>query len=158
MLNSKSQCPCGSDKRYDECCEPAHRGHQACEDPVALMRSRYSAFVLGDTAYLYQTLHSSHDDHPRGPEALAASITAHAKSIKYDGLKILDSRPPDAEGVAKVLFLARLRQRGRPASFVELSSFAREDGHWCYLFGTPVPARGLSLDGLDIERFLQQLG
>ena len=121
------------------------------------MRSRYSAFVLGKVDYLFHTLHPSHDDYPRGPEALATSVQRHARSIRYLGLRILDDSPPDEEGVAQVLFLAKLRQRGRPASFVELSSFAKEKGEWRYMMGTPLPSRGLDPEALSISAFQQIL-
>jgi hypothetical protein len=43
-------CPCGSGERYDACCGPAHAGSPV-PTAAALMRSRYSAFVLGLDAY-----------------------------------------------------------------------------------------------------------
>lgn len=47
-------CPCGLPAHYDECCGPFHRGAAA---PTAerLMRSRFSAFAVGDAAYLRAT-------------------------------------------------------------------------------------------------------
>jgi len=39
-------CPCGSGTAYAACCEPMHQGAPALT-AEALMRSRYSAFVLG---------------------------------------------------------------------------------------------------------------
>ena len=56
------QCPCDSQKRYTQCCEVYHNGAQA---PTAetLMRSRYSAFALGLSSYLFSTeLETLHKD------------------------------------------------------------------------------------------------
>ncbi|MQM32004.1 MAG: hypothetical protein CRU78_16430, partial [Candidatus Accumulibacter phosphatis] len=55
---SKSTCPCGSERPYAECCGPLHDG-AAAPDAAALMRSRYSAYVLAIEAYLLSTWHPS---------------------------------------------------------------------------------------------------
>ena len=52
-------CPCGSELTYDECCEVFHSGEQLPQTVEALMRSRYSAFVLADDDYLLDTWHPS---------------------------------------------------------------------------------------------------
>ncbi len=43
---SVSVCPCGSGNLLDACCGHYHAGHPA-PDAQTLMRSRYSAYVLG---------------------------------------------------------------------------------------------------------------
>ena len=50
-------CPCESGKRYAECCGRWHAGPQFLQAPdaEALMRSRYSAFVLDRLDYLLAT-------------------------------------------------------------------------------------------------------
>ena len=52
-------CPCESGKRYAECCGRWHAGPQFLQAPdaEALMRSRYSAFVLDRLDYLLATWH-----------------------------------------------------------------------------------------------------
>ncbi|WP_200329347.1 YchJ family metal-binding protein [Leucobacter sp. L43] len=47
-------CPCGRGVDFAECCAPLHAGDRA---PTAerLMRSRYSAFAVGDAQYLLTT-------------------------------------------------------------------------------------------------------
>src|SRR6478736_6560910 len=49
-------CPCGSADPFEGCCRPVLRGTPA---PTAerLMRSRYTAFVVGDERYLAATWH-----------------------------------------------------------------------------------------------------
>ena len=51
-------CPCGLGDDYDACCGRLHAGAPA---PTAesLMRSRYSAFAVGDAGYLLRTWHPS---------------------------------------------------------------------------------------------------
>ena len=52
-------CPCLSQLPYSECCEPLHKKQQRAENAGQLMRSRYSAFYLGEIDYLIATLHPS---------------------------------------------------------------------------------------------------
>ena len=52
-----SLCPCGSKNTYQQCCESAHLNHSAVETPEQLMRSRYSAHVLGLVDYVVATYH-----------------------------------------------------------------------------------------------------
>jgi SEC-C motif-containing protein len=75
--------------------------------------------------------------------------------FKYTGLKILDSRPPDENGVARVLFFAKVFQNGRNLSIVELSDFVREEAGWRYRGGVLKPVASLGVDplGLTIETF-----
>ena len=47
-------CPCGSGLTLAECCGPKIAGEPAAT-PEALMRSRYTAYALGDDAYVLAT-------------------------------------------------------------------------------------------------------
>ena len=127
-------CPCGGGT-YGECCAPYHRG---AEPPAAeaLMRSRYAAFVLADTDYLWRTLHPDHDDRARPRDAWEAEMREGLRPLRYRRLEILDTAPPDADGVARVLFQVTLSQRRRDRSFAELSLFAHDGEGWRYLVGT----------------------
>src|SRR4051812_39885875 len=89
MKGTNPRCPCGSNERYSACCRPFHRGDEP-PDPVRLMRSRYSAFALGEVDYLLRTLDPDHPDRQR-PEAEALAELRRARSgVKYVGLRILD--------------------------------------------------------------------
>ena len=61
-LTMSKPCPCTSGRAYAECCRPLHRGARDAETPEALMRSRFSAFAVGDVEYLWRTLHPEHED------------------------------------------------------------------------------------------------
>ena len=53
-------CPCGSGTPYDACCGPLHAQARLAETPLELMRSRYSAFVVGGRVgaeHLFRTWH-----------------------------------------------------------------------------------------------------
>lgn len=48
-------CPCGTQKAYQECCEPLLLGKEKAKTAQDLMRSRYSAFVKNNIDYISQT-------------------------------------------------------------------------------------------------------
>lgn len=52
-----TQCLCDTGLNYADCCGPFHAGTTPAPTAVALMRSRYSAFTLGDVQYLRDTWH-----------------------------------------------------------------------------------------------------
>lgn len=90
------------------------------------MRSRYSAFVLGDEAYLRQTW---------AAENLPAEPLLDA-AVKWLGLVILSTEAGgelDQTGV--VTFVARYKVNGRAGRMQERSRFVREQGLWRYLDG-----------------------
>ncbi len=49
-----------------------------------------------------------------------------------------------------MLFIARIRERGRDVGFAELSYFAQEDGDWRYITGVIAGGRSeLSIEALE---------
>lgn len=155
MRPTTTRCPCGGDRSYDDCCAPFHRGEREAPDAEALMRSRYSAFARGDAAYLLRTLHPDHADREAGEAAVLASLREGFARCRYERLAVLDRRPPGADGLAEVLFHARVREAGRDRSFVERSYFAHDGAGWRYLAGDLVPAAALGgrVEALTLEGF-----
>jgi SEC-C motif-containing protein len=138
-MNDHSACPCGSGAVFAACCGPVHAGHAEPVSAEWLMRSRFSAFARGAVDWLWTSLHPDHDDRAEPRETVLDHLRRGlAQGLRYEALAILDTRPPDAEGVAQVLFHATVRAKGRDLSFVELSSFAHDGSGWRYLFGVPV--------------------
>ena len=120
-----SACPCGSGRPYADCCRRLHDGEPA-GTAEALMRSRYSAYVLGLKAYLLATWHAS----TRPPEL----NLAEEGGTKWLGLEVKRRQQQD-EVHATVEFVARYRIAGRGHRLHEVSRFVREDGRWCYVDG-----------------------
>jgi SEC-C motif-containing protein len=121
-------CPCGSGRDYAQCCGPYLNGHAFPATAEALMRSRYTAFVQQDAAYLRQTWH-----HSTCPQDLSFSQQA---PIKWLGLKILRSeagKEHDATGVVE--FVARYKVNGKAERLHETSRFVNEAGRWLYVQG-----------------------
>lgn len=89
------------------------------------MRSRYSAFVRGDTATLLATWH---------PRTRPTSLDLEP-GLRWLGLEVRAHRAMDADR-AEVEFVARSRPATGPAHRLhERSRFLREGGCWYYLDG-----------------------
>ena len=119
-------CPCGLPRALAECCGRWHAGEPA-PDAEALMRSRYSAYVLGLADYLLATWH---------PSTRPAMLEFDAPGTRtWLGLAVRAHRRLDAVR-AEVEFVARSRVGGgRAQRLQERSRFVREDGCWYYVDG-----------------------
>lgn len=121
-------CPCGSGKGLEHCCGALLSGQQAATTPEALMRSRYTAYVLGDSDYLLTSWHSS-----TRPERLDLEQPPRTKWLD---LRVIGSgNPGDKPDTGWVEFIARYKLNGRAQRLHERSRFLREDGCWYYLDG-----------------------
>lgn len=126
-MSDTKDCPCGSGRPYLACCGRWHAGpqHLQAPDAEALMRSRYSAYVLGLTDYLLDTWHAS---------TRPASLASNEPGLKWLGLEVKRHLPQDADH-AWVEFVARSKLGGRAHRLHETSRFVREGGRWYYVDG-----------------------
>lgn len=127
MMKTEKQreCPCGGGRFYADCCGRLHAGEVA-PTAEALMRSRYSAYVLGRMDYVADTWHPS----------TRPSDLHNDSSTRWLGLKVL-AQQQHTEDLAEVEFVARYRQGGgRAVRMHERSQFVRENGRWFYRDGT----------------------
>ncbi|PNS07742.1 YchJ family protein [Solilutibacter silvestris] len=118
-------CPCDPAHRYANCCGPLHTGIPAA-DAEALMRSRYSAYVLGLEDYLLASWHPS--TRPQPP------LLEPGARTKWLRLKVTEHRAID-DIHAEVRFEARYLENGARRDLRELSRFVREEGRWFYVDG-----------------------
>lgn len=107
------------------------------------MRSRYSAFALREVAYLWKTLHPTHPDRARPQEDYLRELRAYAQGHQFPKLVVMDRRPPDAAGLAQVLFFAKVFEKGKERSFVERSDFLHDGTGWRYLSGVTLSPKAL---------------
>ena len=78
------------------------------------MRSRYSAFAVGDAGYLLRTWH---------PRTRPSELDLDPELI-WLSLQVLDTGPAEVE------FIARYRGPGGRGFLRERSRFAQKDGSW----------------------------
>ena len=84
------------------------------------MRARYSAFALGDEAFVRRTWHPEHCPRDLNLEG----------GTRYLGLQIHAAQGDEVE------FTVRLRTPGQaPGRFRERSRFVRVEGEWVYVDG-----------------------
>ena len=119
-------CPCESGLVYAGCCGELHSGRVLAHSALQLMRSRYSAFALGNAGYLIESWH---------PDTRPASL-AIDESQRWIGLKIKTvSLGGAGEEEGSVEFVARFKVKGKAHRIHENSRFQRVGGRWFYLGG-----------------------
>ncbi|KAB7624141.1 YchJ family protein [Alkalilimnicola sp. S0819] len=131
-MSLTQDCPCGSGGALAHCCGPILGGEAPAPTAEALMRSRYSAFVLDNTAYLRESWHPS-----TRPAALAPG-----EGPNWRGLTIIAATGAAEDDTGEVEFVARFEENGRKGVLHETSRFVREGGRWYYLSGEIHPAPG----------------
>lgn len=126
-----SECPCGSGQSYESCCEPYLKGERFPETAEQLMRSRYSAYVVGEVDYIHNTLHPAHRaDH----DLDAARRWSH--DSEWLGLEVVataEGGVDDEKGVVE--FRASYRDRSGTHKAHEISQFEKVNGKWMYVDG-----------------------
>ncbi|UIJ41780.1 YchJ family protein [Vibrio kanaloae] len=125
-----SLCPCGSQNTYQLCCESAHLDHKNIETPEQLMRSRYSAHVLGLVDYVVATYHPSCNAEAQR-EGIAESINSG-----WAGLEVINTAAGSHENEGFVEFKAYFNDGDSQFCMQERSRFVREGGLWYYIDGT----------------------
>ena len=120
-------CPCGSGQELDMCCGPIIANDSA-PTAEALMRSRYTAFTIGDMDYLEKTNTDRIAD-----EFNRVDIETSLPDTEWLGLEVhgtQQGQEEDATGIVK--FSVRYRIKGRSFNQFETAGFIREGGKWRY--------------------------
>ncbi|MEH3143689.1 MAG: YchJ family metal-binding protein [Mycobacterium kyogaense] len=118
---SDALCQCGRDVAAEQCCLPLLRGERQAETAEELMRSRYTAFAVGDADYLWRTWH------PRTrPEQVAID-----PAVRWMRLDILDVHADVVE--FRATFTDPESQR--TGTLHERSRFAVRARRWFYVDG-----------------------
>ncbi|MFB6608782.1 YchJ family protein [Agromyces sp. NPDC056379] len=120
------RCPCRSGSTFGECCGPLLARTVEAPTAVQLMRSRYTAFAVGDAEYLRATWH---------PETRPADLDLDDETT-WLALEIVATErggPFDRDG--EVEFRATHRSADERGVLHERSRFLRENGRWFYVDG-----------------------
>ena len=125
------RCPCGSELDYASCCQPAISGTDPARTAEALMRSRYSAYALGEVDYLIATTH------PDFRQRLSLdSLLEHHQNTRWLKLTIHEhssGQPGDTQDTVR--FSALFVEQGQYGRLIEHSNFKQENGRWYYCDG-----------------------
>lgn len=137
MKKTSSPCPCQSSserpKNYSVCCGRYHKGKLYAPTAEDLMRSRYTAYVMGNAQYLYRTWHvntrpSLQSLRESGPQDLISlTILSTQAGGKNDNKGMV-------EFVTTYTGLNSDEGLEQPiAQHKEKSLFVRVKGHWVYI-------------------------
>ena len=120
-------CPCGSDQGFSSCCRPLIDLQVEAETALQLMRSRYTAYVIGRSDYLLATW---------TPATRPRSLDLEAEKVRWVGLEIhrcTAGLAADNEG--EVAFTASFIAAGVLCRLHENSRFTKVAGKWQYVDG-----------------------
>ena len=130
---SSAVCPCGGVPQgvsLASCCGPVLTGERQAPTAQALMRSRYTAYAVGDGAHLFRTWHARTrpDDVDPDPRVRWVGLTI---------VDVVDGGEDDAEGVVefRAQWVSDDEGPRRRGEVHERSRFVRRGGRWVYLDG-----------------------
>jgi len=137
---SDNNCPCGSGRDFDLCCEPYLMERLPAPTAEALMRARYSAYALCSIDYLYKT---------SGPrvrkEFDAEGSKKWAESAEWNGIEILAvENGGEQDETGMIEFIAHYTIKDTPFDRHEKAQFAKVGGEWRFIDGDvigPEPIR-----------------
>ena len=126
-ISKNTKCPCGSGKKYKDCC---YKWHKITSTPNALllMKSRFTAYAVGNAEYIIKTTHPSSPHKEKDMDEWKKSIKEFSKS-EFKKLEIVEFI--DGEKEAVVEFKAFIDDY----VMHERSRFVKED-KWYYVDGT----------------------
>ena len=126
MIPTSHVCPCGGPRdapgaAYDACCGPLVRGERQAVTAEELMRSRYTAYAVGDLDHVFRTWH---------PRTRPDDLTGGGPTwTRLTVLRTEGGGADDATGVVEF----RADHTSPDGSLHEVSAFERRGGRWVYV-------------------------
>lgn len=118
-------CFCGSGKDEELCCLRYIKHGEIAENAETLMRSRYSAYTLGNGRYLVDTTLKKNRY-----ENDVNLISSHAQSVQWLCLELLNASEEGCDGFVE--FKAYFKEDGKIHVHHEKSVFLKVEGRWFY--------------------------
>ena len=131
-LDNRKKCACYSRLSYGICCELYHKGVPV-PNARALMRSRYSAYVLKLADYIIDTTHPKNPHYLENRSLWKEQVLSFCQETRFKDLKIHSFEENGNE--AFVTFTAMLKQGKHDTSFTEKSRFLKVNNRWLYVDG-----------------------
>lgn len=127
-IDTLTPCPCGNPSGYTTCCGPLHDG-AAATSAEQLMRSRYSAYVLGLVDYLVSTTLPAQQAGLDRDAISAWSLQSTWLGLEVESSEVFGGQPEHAF----VTFTARWHDSTGEHSHREQSSFVQNEGRWYFI-------------------------
>jgi SEC-C motif-containing protein len=121
-------CPCGLKKSYLDCCGIYITGKAFPVTPEQLMRSRYTAYAIGNIDYIVGTM--------QGPAIKDFDFTSAkiwSEKITWLGLRVLKTNQYQDKGFVE--FIAYYTDNDRKQKIHETSQFGLIKNKWYYIQG-----------------------
>ena len=125
-VNKSDLCPCKSGKSFGECCAPIIEGAVKAPTAEAVMRARYTSYVVGDIDFLKKSAVNAVRE-----QFDEDASRRWSEAAEWHGLEIVrteDGGEKDKKGVVE--FRALYTANGQFFNHHEISSFVKEDGEW----------------------------
>jgi SEC-C motif-containing protein len=141
-------CPCGSGDTLGGCCGPYITRAAAAPTAESLMRSRYTAYVLGEIDWIF----GSHD--PAGADEVdRASTEKWSKEARWKGLEIKSKAQGQAgDQTGTVEFVATYELGNQTVAHHELARFKKIEDRWYYVDGDMVKPRPIVRESPKVGR------
>jgi SEC-C motif-containing protein len=127
-------CPCGSGMPYTVCCEPVIAERRQVKTAEALLRARYTAYVMRTIDFIFKNIDPL--KYPKTKTSVEATRELSEGST-WNGLKIINAQKGSAgddEGIIE--FESYYRRNGIDYIQHEIAVFGKLDGKWIYRDGT----------------------
>jgi len=131
-MKKNDSCFCGSNEHFSNCCQPYLNQEKIPTNAEELMRSRYSAFNVGDVDYLINTLLPE-----KRQEDDKLQIQNTVDNTEWLGLKIITGPKRQEDEVEFVAFFQE--EENIIGQLHECSNFAQQDNKWFYIDGVHLP-------------------
>lgn len=121
-------CPCGLDSPYTDCCGRLIRGSGYADTAEDLMRARYTAFVMKEWKFLFNTLCA---EERAGKKA--EDFEEGLGPVTWNRLEVHGARRGGQDDdTGTVEFVAHFTDGDAEKSLHETASFFKEKGRWVY--------------------------
>jgi SEC-C motif-containing protein len=121
-MQNTDPCPCGQAQLYKNCCGRFLETGAYPQDAEKLMRSRYTAYVLCNVAYLRKTWH---------PDTCPELSEEEIKGTQWLGLEVLNHKPGLKKAIVE--FNAYFQGADGTQCLHEVSQFKKVKNRWVYL-------------------------
>jgi SEC-C motif-containing protein len=141
-------CICGIGESTETHCLPIIKGERPAQTAEDVMRSRFSAYALGEIDYI---LNSLHPDHRQDVDREATETWS--KSAEWKTLDIVSKEaggPSDETGMVE--FVAKFEINKVPQEHHEKAHFGRQGGRWYYIDGDVIGKQPVVREGPRVGR------
>ena len=124
-------CPCGSGKKYGECCEPIIKNTSKALTAESLMRARYTAYVVHEIDFIINSCEEG-----EGIADIDKKATEDwSRNSTWNGLKIRTEKGQEGDDEGVVEFTADYTLKQMHDVHHEVAAFKKINGEWKYVAG-----------------------